>query len=110
MLITGIGGLPHHIHTQVARDGRLASSGGAAIIAQQLAIGIGANVYITSGSQNKIDKAIALGAKAGLYASRLPSSLIGLKAGFNYKSSGFNSMLQDRAVALISFLHRIVVK
>jgi NADPH:quinone reductase-like Zn-dependent oxidoreductase len=39
-------------------------SGGVAIIAQQLVVALGANVYVTSGSQDKIDKAIDLGAKA----------------------------------------------
>jgi len=51
--------------------------GGVAIVAQQLVVALGANVYVTSGSQDKIDKAIALGAKAG----------------FNYKSGSWPSEL-----------------
>lgn len=39
--------------------------GGVAIIALQLCLAKGANVYVTSGSQEKIDKAVALGAKGG---------------------------------------------
>ncbi|EMD38123.1 hypothetical protein CERSUDRAFT_113271 [Gelatoporia subvermispora B] len=40
--------------------------GGVALIAMQLCLGIGANVYVTSGQKSKIDKAVALGAKAGV--------------------------------------------
>lgn len=40
--------------------------GGVALIAMQLCLGIGANVYVTSGQRSKIDKAVALGAKAGV--------------------------------------------
>lgn len=39
--------------------------GGVATIAMQLAIAAGANVFVTSGSEKKISKAIDLGAKAG---------------------------------------------
>lgn len=39
--------------------------GGVAILALQICIGKGANVYITSGSQEKIERAISLGAKGG---------------------------------------------
>ena len=46
MLITGIGG-------------------GVALIALQLCIAKGASVYVTSGNPEKIQKAIALGAKGG---------------------------------------------
>ncbi|EJF66218.1 NAD(P)-binding protein [Dichomitus squalens LYAD-421 SS1] len=40
--------------------------GGVAILALQLAIAAGANVYVTSGSEEKIRKAIELGAKGGV--------------------------------------------
>ncbi|KAJ8482203.1 hypothetical protein ONZ45_g15032 [Pleurotus djamor] len=40
--------------------------GGVALFALQLAVAKGANVYVTSGSQAKIDKAVSLGAVAGL--------------------------------------------
>lgn len=40
--------------------------GGAATFALQWALAIGANVYVTSGSNHKIDKAIELGAKGGV--------------------------------------------
>lgn len=40
--------------------------GGVALFACQFAIAMGAEVYVTSGSQEKIDAAIALGAKGGV--------------------------------------------
>lgn len=40
--------------------------GGVALFACQFAIAMGAEVWVTSGSQDKIDKAIALGAKGGV--------------------------------------------
>ncbi|KIJ44254.1 hypothetical protein M422DRAFT_779362 [Sphaerobolus stellatus SS14] len=62
--------------------------GGVAIIALQLAIAMGANVYVTSGSQEKLDKAISIGAKAG----------------FNYKSDTWSrelgSLLKEQNIAL----------
>ncbi len=39
--------------------------GGTALMACQLAIAVGANVYVTSGSEEKIQKAVDLGAKGG---------------------------------------------
>ena len=40
--------------------------GGVAIVALQLAVAAGANVYVTSGSEDKIRKAVELGAKGGV--------------------------------------------
>ncbi|KAJ7926262.1 hypothetical protein B0H13DRAFT_1973244 [Mycena leptocephala] len=40
--------------------------GGVAIIALQICVAMGASVYVTSGSQQKIDKAMKLGAKGGV--------------------------------------------
>ncbi|CCM00486.1 uncharacterized protein FIBRA_02520 [Fibroporia radiculosa] len=40
--------------------------GGVALIAMQICLARGASVYVTSGSDEKIDKAISLGAKAGV--------------------------------------------
>ncbi|KAJ7706487.1 chaperonin 10-like protein [Mycena metata] len=40
--------------------------GGVAILALQICVAMGALVYVTSGNQQKIDKAVALGAKGGL--------------------------------------------
>ncbi|KAJ7627801.1 hypothetical protein DFH06DRAFT_1057661 [Mycena polygramma] len=40
--------------------------GGVALIALQLCVAMGASVYVTSGSQQKIDKAVKLGAKGGV--------------------------------------------
>ncbi|KAJ3515056.1 hypothetical protein NMY22_g14548 [Coprinellus aureogranulatus] len=39
--------------------------GGVALLVLQYCVAIGANVYVTSGKRDKIDKAIALGAKGG---------------------------------------------
>jgi len=39
--------------------------GGVALVALQLCVAKGANVYVTSGNQEKIDKAKKLGAKGG---------------------------------------------
>jgi len=39
--------------------------GGVALIAMQICIAKGASVYVTSGTEEKIQKAIALGAKGG---------------------------------------------
>ena len=47
--------------------------GGVALLALQLCVAKGANVYVTSGNEEKIRKAVALGAKAG----------------FNYKNSKY---------------------
>lgn len=40
--------------------------GGVALLALQMAVAIGAEVWVTSGSEQKIEKAIALGAKGGI--------------------------------------------
>lgn len=42
------------------------AGGGVAIVAIQLCIAQGANVYVTSGSKEKIQKAVELGAKGGV--------------------------------------------
>jgi len=40
--------------------------GGVALLALQICIAKGANVYVTSGEESKIQKAISLGAKGGV--------------------------------------------
>jgi NADPH:quinone reductase-like Zn-dependent oxidoreductase len=40
--------------------------GGVALNVLQFAVGLGANAYVTSGSQDKIDKAKSMGAKGGV--------------------------------------------
>lgn len=40
--------------------------GGVALNVLQFAVGLGCNVYVTSGSMEKIDKAVSMGAKAGV--------------------------------------------
>ena len=58
--------------------------GGVALLALQICIARGAAVYVTSGSQEKIRKAVALGARGGanykesecfVFCSRFPESL-----------------------------------
>ncbi|KAF9819802.1 hypothetical protein IEO21_01893 [Rhodonia placenta] len=53
--------------------------GGVAVLAMQICLAHGANVYVTSGSEEKIAKAIALGAKAGV----------------NYKTEGWHIQLEQ---------------
>ncbi|HAI84254.1 MAG TPA: alcohol dehydrogenase [Chitinophagaceae bacterium] len=52
--------------------------GGVALLMLQMAVAIGANVYVTSGSDEKITRAIQLGAKLGV----------------NYKTSGWHKLFQ----------------
>lgn len=40
--------------------------GGVALLAMQLCLALGVNVYVSSGSEEKIKKAISLGAKGGV--------------------------------------------
>lgn len=53
--------------------------GGVALMAAMFVIGTGANVWVTSGDQAKIDKAIGIGAKGGV----------------NYKEEGWAKKLLD---------------
>ena len=55
--------------------------GGVALFACQFAIALGAEVYVTSGSEEKIQKAIALGAKGGV----------------NYKTENWSQQLLEMA-------------
>lgn len=53
--------------------------GGVALMIMQMALAAGAEVYVTSGSDEKIDKAVALGAKLGI----------------NYKINGWHKLFQS---------------
>lgn len=53
--------------------------GGVALQALQFAVAFGSNVYVTSGDQQKIDKAVAMGARGGV----------------NYKETGWGSSLLE---------------
>lgn len=56
--------------------------GGVALFAFQFAVAIGANVYVTSSSEEKIEKAIAMGAKGGAdYTSRRSMRRLGKETG-----------------------------
>jgi NADPH:quinone reductase-like Zn-dependent oxidoreductase len=57
------------VHTRVAQGQTILITGiggGVALIALQLCLAKGANVFVTSGSEDKIQKAIALGAAGGV--------------------------------------------
>lgn len=65
------------IHARVDRGHNVLITGiggGVALIALQLCLTKGANIFVTSGMHEKIEKAIALGATAGVVYndSRLP--------------------------------------
>jgi NADPH:quinone reductase-like Zn-dependent oxidoreductase len=66
--------------------------GGVALNALQFAIAFGANVYVTSGSQDKIDLAKSLGAKAGV----------------SYKTDGWEKLLKKQLPKDRPFLDAIV--
>lgn len=55
--------------------------GGVALFALQFALALGAEVYVTSGDDNKIEKAVALGAKGGV----------------NYRTENWHKQLQTNA-------------
>lgn len=61
------------------------AGGGVALMAIQLCVAKGANVYVTSGSEDKINKAVALGAKAGVnYKDSKHLHVYPFRAGFPY--------------------------
>jgi len=73
------------VNAQVARGDNVLITGiggGVALIAMQLCAARGANVYVTSGNKDKIDKAITLGAKGGV----------------NYKDNDWPSQLEKLLV------------
>jgi len=59
--------------------------GGAALFALQFAIAAGANAYVTSGSEEKIQMAVSLGAKAGVNYKEpgWDKKLLGMTGGFD---------------------------
>lgn len=76
--------------------------GGVALFALQLAVALGAEVYVSSGSDDKIEKAISLGAKAGVnYKNEDWEKEISKKAGGHFDviidsagGNGFNKLLK----------------
>lgn len=68
LLATGIASAVS-VNAQVQRGDSILITGiggGVALIALQLCVAKGASVYVTSGSDEKIQKAMKLGAKAGV--------------------------------------------
>ncbi len=56
----------HHGHVSAGQNVLISGmGGGVAQFAFQFALAAGANVYVTSGQQEKLDRAVAMGAKAG---------------------------------------------
>ncbi len=66
--------------------------GGVALIILQMAVAVGAEVYVTSGSNEKIDKAIHLGAKLGVNYQ-----LIGWHKLFQSAVEGFDIIIDSAA-------------
>jgi zinc-binding alcohol dehydrogenase/oxidoreductase len=76
--------------------------GGVALITLQMAHAIGANVYVTSGDDTKIEKAIALGAKGGVnYKNENWAKELTLKAG------GFDIIIDSAAGNAVADLIKI---
>ncbi|KAG2145067.1 hypothetical protein BD769DRAFT_1419676 [Suillus cothurnatus] len=71
--------------------------GGVALLAMQLCLAKGANVYVTSGSEEKIRKATALGAKGGVnYKLKdWPSHLVALLAKNSGKSAKIDAVVDS---------------
>lgn len=65
--------------------------GGVALLALQICVALGANVYVTSGSQDKIAKAVTLGAKGGV---------IYKNSQWHMKSQEFSIVLNDVVIQL----------
>ncbi|HFA50940.1 MAG TPA: alcohol dehydrogenase [Bacteroidetes bacterium] len=79
--------------------------GGTALMACQFAIAAGANVYVTSGSEDKIKKAVALGAKGGAnYKDRDAMKNLGKSAG------GFDVVIDSAGGAGFDMLLRMCRK
>lgn len=83
--------------------------GGVALVALQLCVAIGANVYVSSGSEEKIQKAIALGAKGGVNYKRgdWPTALEGLlaKAG---KDTRLSAVIDSGGSELMAQLGKVL--
>ena len=79
--------------------------GGTALTACQFAIALGANVYVTSGSQEKINKAMELGAKGGAnYKDRDAMKALGKSVG------GFDVVIDSAGGAGFEMLLRMCRK
>lgn len=79
--------------------------GGTALTACQFAIAVGANVYVTSGSEEKIQKAIDLGAKGGAnYKDKDAMKALGISSG------GFDVVIDSAGGAGFEMLLRLCRK
>ena len=79
--------------------------GGTALTACQFAIAAGANVYVTSGSEEKINKAVAMGAKGGAnYKDRDAMKALGKSVG------GFDVVIDSAGGAGFDMLLRMCRK
>ncbi|KAG2106766.1 uncharacterized protein F5147DRAFT_746199 [Suillus discolor] len=84
--------------------------GGVALLAMQLCLARGANVYVTSGSEEKIRKATALGAKGGVnYKLKdWPSHLVALLAKNSGKSAKIDAVLDSGGGDIITRVNSVL--
>jgi NADPH:quinone reductase-like Zn-dependent oxidoreductase len=69
------------VHARVKKGDKVLITGiggGVALVALQLCVALGARVFVTSGSEEKIQKAVALGAVAGVNYKSGTTNSIGL--------------------------------
>lgn len=84
--------------------------GGVALTALQICIALGANVYVSSGSEEKIQKAVALGAKGGVNYKQgdWPSSLESLLVKDGGKKPLLSTVIDSAGGEIMSQVSRIL--
>ena len=84
--------------------------GGVALFALQFCVAIGANVYVSSGSEEKIQKAVALGAKGGVNYKRddWPKDLASLLAKDGGKDALLSAVVDSGGGEIMSQVGRIL--
>ncbi|KAI0080526.1 NAD-P-binding protein [Panus rudis PR-1116 ss-1] len=84
--------------------------GGVALVAFQICLALGANVYVSSGSDEKIRRAIELGAKGGVNykAKDWPSQLESLLKRHNPKNSLLSSVIDSGGGDIMSSLFKVL--
>lgn len=84
--------------------------GGVALTALQICIALGANVYVSSGQEEKIQKAIALGAKGGVNYKQgdWPSSLESLLVKDGGKKALLSAVIDSAGGEIMSQVGRIL--
>lgn len=84
--------------------------GGVALTPLQICIALGANVYVSSGQEEKIQKAIALGAKGGVNYKQgdWPSSLESLLVKDGGKKALLSAVIDSAGGEIMSQVGRIL--